>query len=163
MRALPVQQYQHVSSLDEAHLRQLLSMECLLAAYCAMHKYVEKRVSDARSKSIALHNKQTNTRDVQFSRGDFVVVRMAKRAKRKLGFMWQGPAMVAEVMIPSVFKVKTMTTGKASTVHARRLQFYRSPLDGASLTDQELAMVDHIAATFEKVEKFKSIKQEGDE
>lgn len=112
-----------------------------------MHKDVKQRLSYARSNSIARHIKQTNIRYVQFSRGDCFVVRMAKREKYQLRFMWQSPAMVKELMSPRVFKFKTMKTGKVSIVHSR--------LDDAALTDQEIATAAHIAATFEKVEKLK--------
>ena len=88
MHALHFKDHGNIGSHYEVRARQLIKIEELQGALGLMHKDVSERVSKRRKNSIKAHNKKTNIQSINFSIGDFVLVRVAGKKGHKLEFHW---------------------------------------------------------------------------
>lgn len=161
LRALPFHQYPTVPSLEEARARQLLNIEELQGSLESMHRDVGERVTSERSRVIAKHNLKTNIQPINFTIGDFVLVRRAQDKGHKLSFKWLGPRRIKECKSPLVFVVENLLTGKQETVHARRLLLYRSNMDGVEVEPALLKVSEHSETQYQTVRSLLDIRGAG--
>lgn len=159
MRALPVERYQNAKTDDEVRARQLVDIRELQNALESMHKGVTDRTTLSRRKQVELHNRLTNIQPVNFSVGDFVLVRRATASAHKLGFKWIGPRRIREVKSELVFEVEDLLHGKTETVHARRLLLYRADLDGENVHEDLLRAAHHTETLYQDANASRSIRK----
>lgn len=108
-----------------------------------MHREVTEISTAARSLQVERHNKRTNLRRANFSKGDFVLVRRAQPGGQKLKFVWRGPRRITEALTEWVYEVQNNITDKREVVHARRLHLYRTDMDGQEVLPALLRAAEH--------------------
>lgn len=97
IRALPVEKYLVVPDLEEIRARQLINIASVQEALEFVHKDDQGLVSKSQKGSIEAHNKRTNIKPVNFTVGDFVLLRTTRKRTHKLQFLWFGPRRIVEV------------------------------------------------------------------
>lgn len=118
---------------DEFRARQLLEIERTQEALHAMRRGVRLCSNNDREGQVPIHNKRTKVRVANFVIGDFVLVRRAADKGHKLQFKWLVPGIIVAVKAELVYEVVNIFTVKLEVVHARRLQNYRSVMDGKTV------------------------------
>ena len=159
MRALPMSSYETVGTDDEAHLRQILRIDELQSALTGMHKDVHERTTANRSRQREAHNRKTNLKKVNFTTGDFVLVRRAGPCGHKLKFTWVGPRRITECKSEWVFEVEDLRGKGKETVHARRLCLYRADMDGKKLDERLLKAATHSEAVYQDARNLCCIRE----
>ena len=129
MRALPLWIYKKVSCDNEVLLRRIINIEETQGALTNMHKDVKQRADGDRKRRLAEHSKKTNIKQINFTVGDFVLVRRAKSTGHKMKFMWVGPRRITACKSVWVYDVEKLVTGARETVHSRRIILYRARMD----------------------------------
>ena len=150
-------------TVDDIRARQLISVEQIQNALDLMHKDVKGLVTKRRQQPSKAHNKKTNIQPVDFSNGDFVLVRTAGKRGHKLGFTWRGPRRVVNTINPLVYEVEHFKTEARETVHATRLLLYRADMEGTEVDPKLVAHAEHTDAVYQDVEKLCDIRKEGSE
>ena len=162
IRTAPIEQYQPARDTSEVQLCQLIEVKKLQLAFDAIHKDVVGLTTHSRQKSIEQHNRKTNIQPINFVEGDLFVVRETRRMKHKLVFLWRRTRRVLSCVSPNVFVIEDLVSGKRKEIHARRIQFYKSTLDGRELSREEMSLVEHLEAHYEQVKQFRAIRKDGD-
>ena len=139
MHALHFKDHENNGSHDEVCASQLLKIEELQGAIEVMHTDVAERVSRRRKNSITAHNKKTNVQSINFSIGDFVLVRVARKKGQKLGFHSRGPRRISNVMNDLVYEVENLSVGAKEIVHATRILLYRVEPDNSEVDPNLIA------------------------
>lgn len=85
-RALPFDKYKSAKTEDEVRARQLLDVDNMQQALQDLHRDVYARANASRKRQVATHNRRTNIQPVNFTVGDFVLVRRAVSSGHKLSF-----------------------------------------------------------------------------
>lgn len=62
--------------------------------------------------------------DIQYARGDYVLISRQHTRGEKLALTWIGPFQIVDVVNPWVYKVKSLLNDKTKEVHVRRIRFY---------------------------------------
>ena len=162
LRAMPFEQYKRAHSLDEVRLQQILHIDELQHAMENMHREVATRSNHSRRRSVEAHNRKTNLQPINFSTGDFVLVRRPTSKGHKLQFKWMGPRRVLQATSNQVFEVEDLITGKKEVVHARRLQLYRSDMEGKPVDPELTKHIQHLEAIYQDALKFVGIRLQND-
>lgn len=103
-------------------------------------------------------NARQFTKYINFSVGDWVMISRPKaKQKSKVLFRWQGPAQVIELVGEHLVKVKFLSKDKIEEVHACRVAFYSSDIEGNEMEIAEQFFYDTDAW---EIEKFKDIRFE---
>ena len=84
LRALPLDEYQHCPTHEEVHARQVMKIDELQAALEDLYRDVATRVEARRKRAVGEHNRRTGVQPINFSRGDFVLVRRVENRGDKL-------------------------------------------------------------------------------
>ena len=115
---------------DELRVKQLVSIGQTQQVLNNIHCEVAGLTSSSRRRLIEQHNRKTNVQPVNYTIGDFVLVRRSNTGRHKLAFVWQGPQRVTAAKSELVYEVESLVSGKVEIVHARRLRLYRAGMDG---------------------------------
>ncbi len=94
-------------------------------------------------RQVQRHNEKTNIQPINFSLGDFVLVRCAQKKGHKLQLSWRGPRRISKVISAWVFEVEDLNSSKKEIVHARRICFYQGKLDGEQVNPELLKYAEH--------------------
>ena len=163
LRALPLGEFQHCTTLDEARARQVMYVESLQQALDNMHRDVTERVTARRKRAIEDHNRHTGVQPVNFSRGDFVLLRRAVDSGQKLNYRWVGPRRVFSETSPLVFEIEDINSGDVEKAHARRLMLYRNDVEGKSVDPRLLSVAEHSTMTYQVAVAIRAIREVGGE
>ena len=159
LRALPLSKYPTQKTNDETRTRQVLEVERLQMAMDDMHRKVAETNGIARERAVKRHNMRTNVRATNFIEGDFVLVRTKGSTGHKLQFKWRGPRRITNVVSDLVYEVENLITKKRETVHARRLQFYRSDFDGKEVSLSLTSATEHLETHYQTAHALQNIRQ----
>ena len=159
MHASPFWEYEKVGFQDEVHLRQLLCIDQMQAALADMHKEVNERASSNRRRHVEAHNRKTNIKKINFTVGDFVLVRRAVPSEHKMRFTWTGPRRIVNCKSEWVYEVEHLQQSHRETVHARRLILYRSNMDGKPVEENLLKAAAHTEAVYQDVHELRGIRR----
>ena len=91
LRALPAEKFPKTTLATETDKQRLMMIDEMQIAMELMHKQVSKLTSASRKRQIWAHNRRTNVQEVNYSIGDFVLVRGAKPVVNKLSFRLARP------------------------------------------------------------------------
>ncbi len=159
LRALPFARYGRARSDNVARAQQLVDIEAMQDALHSMHREVAGLVTASRKRSVDAHNRRTNIKTIDFSPGDFVLVRRALSSGHKLQFTWRGPRRVTSAKSNWVFEVEDLLSGKRELVHAQRLRLYRSDMEGKEVAPGLLRAAEHTEATYQTARKLCGIRK----
>ena len=143
-------------------LRQLVNIEDTQKALSYMHKDVKQRADHNRKKQREAHNRKTNIKPVNFTVGDFVLVRRAKAPGHKMKFMWVGPRRITACKSEWVYEVEHLLKGSRETVHAKRMFLYRAGMDGKEVVPELLKAAEHTEAVYQDAHELVGIRKRGD-
>ena len=160
LRALPIEEYGSVQSLEEVRAQQLIGITETQAALENVHRNVNDRVTTSRQKAIEFHNNRTNVRHANFDVGDFVLVRKAQRKWHKLQFLLKRPKRIVEVKSDWVFVVENLLNSKREIVHSRRLMFNKAKLDGKEVDDSLFKYAEHSEALYQTAHQTVDIRED---
>lgn len=122
-----------------------------------MHRDVECVVSKSRLRSIANHNAKTNVSAANFSIGDWILLRRARKSTHKLSFVWGGPYRIVECKSDLVYVVEPMNRSTKEIVHARRMILYRADMDGKDVSEDLLRASEHLTTKYQISEAIRDI------
>jgi len=116
-----------VKTIAEVRALQRVQVERMHSSLDKMHKEVFERTTAKRQAAIDSHNRKTNVRPVNFSKGDYVLrgLRESQRG-RKPQLRWHGPFVVVECKSEYIFTIKNLLNGDTEDAHGRRLKFFRN-------------------------------------
>ena len=97
---------------------------------------------------------KTNIQSVNFSIGDFVLVRVAGKMGHELGFNWRGPRRISNVMNYVVYEVENLSDGAKEIVHPTRILLYPAELDNSGVDPNLIAHAEHSDALYQDVTGF---------
>ena len=162
MRALPIVAYQEASSDDEVRLKQLLKIDKLQSELTRMHRDVKRRADKNRKRHIYRHNRQTNIQPIDFTEGDFVLVRKPRQTNSKLQFSWSGPRRVVRSRSELVFEIEDLLRKTIDVVHARRMLLYRAGQDWLEISPELLRAAEHTDAQYERARELLALRKKND-
>ena len=84
LRACPPTEFNNAPSIDEVRLFQEFQMDRLQKSISEMHKDVKLRIDAERKRQVNSHNSKANVKNVNFSQGEFVLIRKGKALGHKL-------------------------------------------------------------------------------
>lgn len=112
--------YKKRKQMDMVDALKVISIDEIQQSLEALHRDVSENISASRRRSIATHNKNTNTILVNFQVGDFVLSRIAQPSKsHNLSFRWNGPHHIFRLISSHVYLCKNINTLKLE--HSRQL------------------------------------------
>uniref|UniRef100_A0A7S3LPU8 Chromo domain-containing protein n=1 Tax=Aplanochytrium stocchinoi TaxID=215587 RepID=A0A7S3LPU8_9STRA len=118
----------------------------------------QKQMAEQRAQ---FEKSRKDTKEVQFTEGDWVLASQVRKKQNKLFSLWQGPFQVVKILGPKAYQIYNPLKGKAIDVHVRRLKFYEH---GLLLKEEEIR--DHVKRQLElfTVDQILDIKEiEGQE
>ena len=163
LRALPVGKYRMARTTDEIHARVLLNIDQIQDALSQMHREANDISTAARKRQVERHNRRTNVHNINFSKGDFVLVRHTQPGGHKLSFLWRGPRRITDARSDWVYEVQNLITRKREVVHARRMHLYRPDMDGRNVSPALLKLAEHSEACYQIAEDIRGIREVGGE
>ena len=104
---------------------------------------------------------KTKIQSINFSIGDFALVRVAGKKGHKLGFHWRGPRRISNIMNDLVYGVKNLSDGTKEIVHATTILLYRAELDNLEVDPNLIAHAEHSDALYQDVTGFRGVEQRG--
>lgn len=151
-----------MKNLDHVSAEQMLNIDELQSALEEMHKSVHEKITVVRREQVAVHNRQTNVVQPNFSVGDYVLVRRKDRGNHKLAFRWIGPRVITQVENDVVYVVRDLVHGQEEQVHASRLVHYRDDLNGKPVSENLKNHAQHTETKFEVIDEIVDIGEEDD-
>ncbi len=94
---------------------------------------------------------------MNFHEGDFVLVRKMRGIESKLRFKWVGPRRVLEEKSPSVYVLENLLTKEREVAHSRRIQLYRSDMEGIEADTALLKSMEHLESTYKSAKALQDI------
>ena len=128
-----------------------------------LHKGIQGKLSKRRHSAVQAHNQRTNIREVNFTKGDFVLIGIEDHKKvPKLSLRWKGPAKVLDLDEDEhVFHVQILGEETVRVVHASRLRHYADELVGVS--EEVLEHVEREKTVYFDVEKIVDVLVDDEE
>lgn len=158
LRALPVRSYMNAVCSDEVRARQLVEIASTQSALEDMHREVAGLTSASRKRRTDSHNKRTNIQHVNFTVGDFVLVRCVLKGGHKLRCRWRGPRRIVRVKSEWVYEVEDLVKNSVSIIHARRLKLYKASMDGKEVDSAIIEAARTVGAHYETAERIRDIR-----
>ncbi len=124
-----------------------------------LHKGIREKLDEQRQKAVDAHNRKTGIRDVDFTKGDYVLVGIPDfKKKPKLALRWNGPARVLDFADHALtYEVQFLGQEAISVVHASRLKHYA---DGDLHVTEELEQhLEDEAVAFYVVEEIQDVRE----
>lgn len=91
IRLIPIRKFRDLNSLDTARIAALADVEVLHDASHCMHKEVANSNSLRRTRSQRIHNLRINVAPLNFSIGDYFMIRTHNKKIHKLQSKWRDP------------------------------------------------------------------------
>ena len=101
----------------------------------------------------------TNIQPVNFTKGDFVLLRKCGKTRHKLRFKWDGPRRVSKCKSQLVYEVENICTGAIEMAHIRRLRLYRADMDGKEIRPELLRAAEHTESMYQDANALTDIRE----
>ena len=163
LRALTAEKFPKATLATETDGQRLMMIDEMQIPMELMHKQVSKLTSASRRRQIRAHDRRTNVQEVNYSIGDFALIRKAKPGVHKISFAWVGPRRVISAKSALIFEVEDLLDGKKELVHARRLVLYCANTDGSDIDPDLLRAASHTESSYEIAGRLCEIMKKGDE
>lgn len=142
----PLRVYGEMKVLDEGKANQIANVEMLHVALEEFHKEVLEINRLHRSRAQLINNAKNNIIPMNYSVGDYVLVRIHANRQHKLQFRWQRARCMKEARPKLVFVVKDLAQNQQLTVRAQCMVVYpvtRSCANGSNELKRQAAYYDN--------------------
>ena len=158
-RAHPPPNHLNITTESELLMRRLINIDKTQDALSDLHRDVKDRSDGNRKRMTQRHNSMTNIQPVNFTKGDFVLLRKCGKTGHKLSFKWVGPRRVTKCKSELVYEVENICTGAIEVAHARRLRLYRADMDGKEIRPELLRAAEHTESMYQDANALTDIRE----
>ena len=148
-RADPPPNHLNITTESELLMRRLINIDKTQDALLDLNRDVKDRSDGNRKGMTQRHNGTTNIQPINFTKGDFVLLRKCGKAGHKRSFKWVGPRWVTKCKSELVYEVENICTGAIEVAHARRLRLYGADMDGKEIRPELLRAAEHTESMYQ--------------
>ena len=140
-------------------MRRLINIDKTLDALSDLHRDVKDRSDGNRKRMTQRPNSMTNIQPVNFTKGDFDLLRNCGKTGHKLSFKCVGPRRVTKWKSELVYEVENICTGAIEVAHARRLRLYRAGMDGKEIRPELLRAAENTESMYQDANSLTDIRE----